>query len=1028
MKEVYVKKLSGLISVLALLLMLVGLQLVVNPPVAHAAMGWTNISSGGAINQPYGLAYSQDNGNVYVANAGGATIQEYSNGSWTTIAQPPVPYGVAVDSGGDVYVVDGNNQDSILVYSKSGGVWVQLENIAAEALNWPQSIAIDSNNDIYVVNYGGGIWKHDVSENTWENLNHGLSIPNQSGLGVSSQGITVDSVGNVYVTHTVGNKIYKLGSGASSWTDITYDGDFAWPWGIEVNSSGDLYVADQNHHLVKVLKNGETSWSTLTSTSPSNYPYGLTIDSSDNIYVGFQGTIWKYGPVTATANTANNSVSLNPTVIAAGGTTTVTATGDRQLADGSLEGDERYIPDTWASDDGTSGNFNWDNTSSSYISNYTPATGGNHTITATFKLQKWTASGGWADDTGTDTKTANVSVSTLADADNNTLSCNPDSFILGDSTTIIANGDRQAENGNVEGDQRYLPVGWESSDNSSGTFSLAADGNYTSDYEPPTTGTFTITANYRLQTWDGDSWEPLDIFETKQTTVAVDVPAEADRDQNTLNLSKNSITVGNSVIIMAVGHRQAAAGKFEDDEKYIPVAWTTTEGTSGVFTQDGSGNYICDYTPLKTGTFTITVTYEYYYWDSAEGGSWIGTGGEGADTKDVILIVNSAGGGYIPPAPTPDPTNGDVVDEDGNPIQGVPGTVTKESNGTSTLEMKSEEAILYHQPDGTNAPFEDLSKLSFSAPDVNGTGSHTPSITLNDDGTIQIKNLDNGTETAFDVTVDLGDGQKLVIGRINVKITETGAVSFTCELIDPYGIITDSVTGQPVSGATVTLYYANTERNISNGATPDTMVVLPELPGFEPNDNHDPQDSDASGAYGWMVFPTTDYYIVSTKDGYEQYTSPTISVEQDIVRWDFEMTPLSPVSLLYQAHVQNYDWLNSVTDKEEAGTTGQGLRAEAVKISLVGAPEGAHIKYQAHVMDKGWLDWVRDGEVGGTTGEFRRMEAIKIALENMPGYSIQYQVHVQDLGWTDWVSDGDLAGTTGMGKRLEAIKIKIVKN
>ncbi|MHB1404643.1 MAG: cell wall-binding repeat-containing protein [Desulfitobacteriaceae bacterium] len=38
-----------------------------------------------------------------------------------------------------------------------------------------------------------------------------------------------------------------------------------------------------------------------------------------------------------------------------------------------------------------------------------------------------------------------------------------------------------------------------------------------------------------------------------------------------------------------------------------------------------------------------------------------------------------------------------------------------------------------------------------------------------------------------------------------------------------------------------------------------------------------------------MVFSTTDYYIVAAKAGYNRYTSPTISVEQEIVTWDFKM-------------------------------------------------------------------------------------------------------------------------------------------
>jgi hypothetical protein len=42
-----------------------------------------------------------------------------------------------------------------------------------------------------------------------------------------------------------------------------------------------------------------------------------------------------------------------------------------------------------------------------------------------------------------------------------------------------------------------------------------------------------------------------------------------------------------------------------------------------------------------------------------------------------------------------------------------------------------------------------------------------------------------------------------------------------------------------------------------------------------------------------MVYPTTDYYIVATKDGYDKYTSPTISVEQQIVKYDFKMSEIN---------------------------------------------------------------------------------------------------------------------------------------
>lgn len=45
------------------------------------------------------------------------------------------------------------------------------------------------------------------------------------------------------------------------------------------------------------------------------------------------------------------------------------------------------------------------------------------------------------------------------------------------------------------------------------------------------------------------------------------------------------------------------------------------------------------------------------------------------------------------------------------------------------------------------------------------------------------------------------------------------------------------------------------------------------------------------------------------------------------------------VGLTYQGHVQNIDWQAWVADGQMAGTTGQSLRMEAIKITLESLPE-----------------------------------------------------------------------------------------
>lgn len=220
----------------------------------------------------------------------------------------------------------------------------------------------------------------------------------------------------------------------------------------------------------------------------------------------------------------------------------------------------------------------------------------------------------------------------------------------------------------------------------------------------------------------------------------------------------------------------------------------------------------------------------------------------------------------------------------GNQVSSITASVTTDSNGNKTISMKASEAVSLKAPDGTTSPLVDISKVSIT------TAEGTP-ITIAADGTVKVENLAKGTDNKFEVTYDLGNGQKIVIGNMEIKVGSNGEVSLTNTLIDPYGVITDVTTGKVIEGANVTLYYANTARNKAAGKTPDTVVALPGIEGFKPNNNKNPQISDSKGTYGFMVFPTSDYYIVVTKDGYHKYISPVISVEQEIVKWDIRMNP-----------------------------------------------------------------------------------------------------------------------------------------
>ena len=137
------------------------------------------------------------------------------------------------------------------------------------------------------------------------------------------------------------------------------------------------------------------------------------------------------------------------------------------------------------------------------------------------------------------------------------------------------------------------------------------------------------------------------------------------------------------------------------------------------------------------------------------------------------------------------------------------------------------------------------------------------------------------------------------------------------------------------------------------------------------------------------------------------------------------------VDVKYMSHVQRYGWMNYVVSGNLSGTTGQGLRIEAMSIKLTksGAGVSGGIEYKTHIQGIGWESvWKRDGQLTGTQGQSRRLEAIQIILtgEVAESYDIYYRTHCQHYGWLGWAKNGELAGTQGFGKRMEAIEIRLI--
>ncbi|MEL1134544.1 cell wall-binding repeat-containing protein [Desulfitobacterium sp. THU1] len=305
----------------------------------------------------------------------------------------------------------------------------------------------------------------------------------------------------------------------------------------------------------------------------------------------------------------------------------------------------------------------------------------------------------------------------------------------------------------------------------------------------------------------------------------------------------------------------------------LPVPTRSGYSFSGWFTAASDG------TAVTTDTEFNANTNIYAQW------RYLGDSG-GSDGEDSPTPVFTA----------PNIVTGEVIDsKTGAAVKGINAQLSTAEDGTTVVQVKSQEAIIFKQHDGTQNSFSDVSKLGFTS-----LVNKDAIITMKTDGTIEISNLASNTQSQFAVYFDLGNNQRISIGTIEVKVGSNGQVtSLTSTLIDPYGTIIDATTGEKIIGAYVTLYYADTDRNKQNGNTANARVDLPILEDFKPSNNKNPQFSDQAGFYAFMVFPNADYYLVATKEGYEDYKSMTISVEQEIVKWDFKMNkPLTGLQRL----------------------------------------------------------------------------------------------------------------------------------
>jgi uncharacterized protein (TIGR03437 family) len=342
----------------------------------------TGPATGAFLNGAAGVAVDSA-GNLYIAEARANRIRKVSGGTITTVAGNGTagfggdggiatsallanPTGVAVDSAGNLYIADTNN-NRIRKVSAAGTITTvagsDVQGFSGDgrsaigaALFRPQGVALDSAGNLYIADtnnsrirmVSGGIINTVAGNGNF--VFSGDGGPATSASLNFPGAVTLDSAGNLYVADTNNNRIRRVSGGTISTVagngvqTFAGDGGLAagaslfHPSGVALDSAGNLYIADPNNYRVREvlvkLPSYQTSPAALSfsATAGGSAPGSQTVTLASAVpglaFTASASATWlTVSPSTGTVP-ATLQVTADPTTLTANtytGTITVTA-------------------------------------------------------------------------------------------------------------------------------------------------------------------------------------------------------------------------------------------------------------------------------------------------------------------------------------------------------------------------------------------------------------------------------------------------------------------------------------------------------------------------------------------------------------------------------------------------------------------------------------------------------------------------------------------------------------------------------
>jgi sugar lactone lactonase YvrE len=272
-------------------------------------------------------------GNLYTTgtNSGGRSICLVSaGGAWVscTFDSSEGTVGVAVDGWGYLYGADSVNQDVWYSGTSSGTISGGFT---------PEAVAVDSAGNLYIVDRDNWlVWEHTPAGN-WSTVGSGYNRP---------QGVAVDQAGNVFVADMGNNQVVKV---TPAGVQSTVGTGLSLPSAVAVDGTGNIYITDLGDgRLIKINRSTPPSLSfasTAVGKTSSDSPKEVTVENIGNAPLTFpvpstgKNASLSTGFTLGTATTCPElSTSSSPATLAAGGACSYQVSFTPKVSGASIKG------------------------------------------------------------------------------------------------------------------------------------------------------------------------------------------------------------------------------------------------------------------------------------------------------------------------------------------------------------------------------------------------------------------------------------------------------------------------------------------------------------------------------------------------------------------------------------------------------------------------------------------------------------------------------------------------------------------